>query len=305
MEQKWKRPLALLLSVAMMFSMSGTPVYAADMETGASAVCPHHVHDETCGYSEGTPCTHEHTDDCYTLVTQCVHEHTAECYSDGILPAEGEEKAADACTHVCSEESGCITKELNCPHVHDETCGYSEGSPCTFDPSDCELCNPTDSGEPEAPAECTCETLCTADSVNPDCPVCGAEGADLAACAGTVEEGDAAEETDPAQNPAEQTILSWEWIGNAREHFSVGDRILVRVLRIQREDLEHITIQVDARSVSATTSHDNLKKCMPQSSQCQRESHFSLRIRFILITRFIPFFIGSIRFFSLFTRLGI
>ena len=100
MKQKWKRPLALLLSVA-----------------GASAVCPHHVHDETCGYSEGTPCTHEHTDDCYTLVTQCVHEHTAECYSDGILPAEGEEKAADACTHVCSEESGCITKELNCPHV--------------------------------------------------------------------------------------------------------------------------------------------------------------------------------------------
>ena len=184
MEQKWKRPLALLLSVAMMFSMSGTPVYAADMETGASAVCPHHVHDETCGYSEGTPCTHEHTDDCYTLVTQCVHEHTAECYSDGILPAEGEEKAADACTHVCSEESGCITKELNCPHVHDETCGYSEGSPCTFDPSDCELCNPTDSGEPEAPAECTCETLCTADSVDPDCPVCGAEGADLADCTG-------------------------------------------------------------------------------------------------------------------------
>lgn len=203
MEQKWKRPLALLLSVAMMFSMSGTPVYAAAMETGASAVCPHHVHDETCGYSEGTPCTHEHTDDCYTLVTQCVHEHTAECYSDGILPAEGEEKAADACTHVCSEESVCITKELNCPHVHDETCGYSEGSPCTFDPSDCELCNPTDSGEPEAPAECICETLCTADSVNPDCPVCGAEGADLTACAGTVEEGDA----------APQTVTAWEWIG--------------------------------------------------------------------------------------------
>ena len=193
MKQKWKRPLALLLSVAMMFSMSGTPVYAADMETGASAVCPHHVHDETCGYSEGTPCTHEHTDDCYTLVTQCVHEHTAECYSDGMLPAEGEEKAADACTHVCSEESGCITKELNCPHVHDATCGYSEGSPCTFDAADCELCNPTDSGEPEAPAECTCETLCMADSVNPDCPVCAQ---DIAACQG---ETPAPEEAPEAQ----------------------------------------------------------------------------------------------------------
>jgi len=58
--------------------------------------------------------------------------------------------------------------------------------------------------------------------------------------------------------------LSWEWIGNARDHFNVGDRILVRVLKINRTDVEHLTIRVDVRSVSATNSHDNLKKCMPQ-----------------------------------------
>ena len=58
--------------------------------------------------------------------------------------------------------------------------------------------------------------------------------------------------------------LSWEWIGNARDHFSVGDRILVRVLKINRTDLEHLSIRVDVRSVSATNSHDNLKKCLPQ-----------------------------------------
>lgn len=46
----------------MLFSMSGTPVYAVDVETGASAVCPHHVHDETCGYSEGSPCTFDPAD---------------------------------------------------------------------------------------------------------------------------------------------------------------------------------------------------------------------------------------------------
>lgn len=36
----------------------------------------------------------------------------------------------------------------------------------------------------EQQAECTCTALCTGDSVNADCPVCGAEGADLAACEG-------------------------------------------------------------------------------------------------------------------------
>lgn len=51
--------------------------------------------------------------------------------------------------------------------------------------------------------QCSCTTLCTESSKNPDCPVCGAEGADLTACAGTVEEGDA----------AEQAVTAWEWIG--------------------------------------------------------------------------------------------
>lgn len=58
--------------------------------------------------------------------------------------------------------------------------------------------------------------------------------------------------------------LSWEWIGNAHDHFSVGDRILVRVLKIDRRDVEHLSVQVDVRSVSATSSHDNLKNCLPQ-----------------------------------------
>lgn len=56
---------------------SGTP-------PAQSTLCEHHPqHDEDCGYTEGTagtPCTYEHTEDCYTFVTDCVHEHTAECY---------------------------------------------------------------------------------------------------------------------------------------------------------------------------------------------------------------------------------
>ena len=32
--------------------------------------------------------------------------------------------------------------------------------------------------------QCSCTTLCTEGNINPDCPVCGAEGADLTACKG-------------------------------------------------------------------------------------------------------------------------
>ena len=39
-------------------------------------------------------------------------------------------------------------------------------------------------GQSQQQAECTCTALCTGDSVNADCPVCGAEGVDLTACEG-------------------------------------------------------------------------------------------------------------------------
>ena len=64
---------------------------------------------------------------------------------------------------------------------------------------------PVQAAEPETdtePAEstvfCICDTLCTEDNVNGECPVCGAEGADLTRCAGTGEtETDPTTETEP------------------------------------------------------------------------------------------------------------
>ena len=58
--------------------------------------------------------------------------------------------------------------------------------------------------------------------------------------------------------------LSWEWLGDARDHFSVGSRILIRILTIDRSSLEGLTITADVRSVSSTTNLDNVKKCQPQ-----------------------------------------
>lgn len=56
----------------------------------------------------------------------------------------------------------------------------------------CEQCNSQDSGlvsavSGNAPAECICETHCEQEAVDPDCPVCAAEDADLSACKGTEE----------------------------------------------------------------------------------------------------------------------
>ena len=59
--------------------------------------------------------------------------------------------------------------------------------------------------------------------------------------------------------------LSWDWLGDAHERFSVGDQILVRILKVNRNSLEEISIRADIRSVSENTTFENLKKCRVQS----------------------------------------
>lgn len=197
-----KRFLSLLTAAALVLALIPAGAFATEGDTAAEGLCPHHrQHDTSCGYSEAAPenpCTHVHTEECYTSVTQCVHTHTEQCYSDGVLPAEGEEKTPDVCAHVCSAETGCITKALDCKHVHDENCGYAPataGTPCAYD---CEIC----SAAANEPAKCTCETKCAEGAVNAECPVCTA---DSSACSGTA----AAPEPIP---PQVITVSDWSWV---------------------------------------------------------------------------------------------
>ena len=146
-----KRIAALLMAGAMVCSTFPVNVLAVENSNqNVGGLCQHHTeHNADCGYTEGiegTPCAHEHTNDCYTEVTECVHEHTDECYpaesvsGNTVTPSEAEEAEPTECTHVCSEESGCVTRKLNCQHEHNEDCGYSpatEGTPCGYV---CEIC---------------------------------------------------------------------------------------------------------------------------------------------------------------------
>lgn len=64
--------------------------------------------------------------------------------------------------------------------------------------------------------------------------------------------------------------LSRSWMGDATEKFSVGDRILVRVLKISGNTVEDLAITVDVRSVFKDGGQDNLKKCVPQGRYAGR-----------------------------------
>lgn len=185
-----KRLFAILLCLCLAMSLLPCAAFAdgdgagdSTLAVGTESLCEHHTaHDGSCGYIAGTPCTHVCSVEsrCITQVTKCTHVHTADCYSDGQLPAEGEEKTADACAHECSVESGCIVQETKCIHEHDESCGYSAGSPCTYV---CEICKaaPTGENSPSENDKCICTEKCSQDNINKDCPVCSAQGADLAA----------------------------------------------------------------------------------------------------------------------------
>ena len=158
-----KRILSILLVCCMVLTLLPATAFAVEVETGACAsnpggLCEHHPeHDEACGYTEGTaeiPCSHEHTEECHSLITRCVHAHTAECYTaesvsenaDGL--SEAENAAPTECVHACTEESGCILQTSDCKHAHDKDCGYapaSMGKPCTYL---CEICDSKDGKTP-------------------------------------------------------------------------------------------------------------------------------------------------------------
>lgn len=130
-----KRWLAVILCLCMIFPSAVTLVSAAEEpaeETPAytGGLCEHHLeHTEDCGYVEaveGSPCQHEHTEDCYAAVPSesesvepvCSHVHDEICgYS---APTEG-----TPCTHEHTEE--CFEWVTECVHEHTEDC-YEESS---------------------------------------------------------------------------------------------------------------------------------------------------------------------------------
>lgn len=163
-----------------------------------------HTHDASCGYVEaveGKPCAHVCTEESGCVTKACIHIHDAACgvgttgddpeegttdpASDATMtndelgvPQSNHAPDAGACTHVCTEESGCLT--VQCVHAHDGACGYveaMEGHPCTHTHDD--TCGYVEAVEGH---DCMficplCDCNCTDKCEGPDtdangCPVC-------------------------------------------------------------------------------------------------------------------------------------
>ena len=164
MKQKLRKPVAWLLTMAMVLGMIpdlGLTALASESDN----LCLHHTeHTADCGYAEAAearPCTHTHDESCgFTEgaeVVPCACEATDE--NGAIVHTEG-------CGYVAAIPAA------DCTHEHDDTCGYAEAvmaHECHYICTECladAVTEGEDTTEPSAEIEDAAE--CTCDSDDPD-----------------------------------------------------------------------------------------------------------------------------------------
>ena len=59
--------------------------------------------------------------------------------------------------------------------------------------------------------------------------------------------------------------ISGDWLGDARDYYTIGDRILVRVNEISRKDVNSIRVRADIRSLRESENRAKLENCKLQA----------------------------------------
>lgn len=78
--------------------------------------------------------------------------------------------------------------------------------------------------------------------------------------------------------------LAWYWIGDAREYYSIGDNVLVRIQSVRRDSLETIAVTADVRSVTQDNTFENLRKCKVQSKYAGKVTDIHKGVVFIRLS---------------------
>ena len=155
-----------------------------------------------------------------------------------------------------------------CEHhtVHTEDCGYTEETPCRYV---CEICNSQNGGENEqqpdtedsAQKECSCTTRCEEGKVNTECPICGAEGAELSVCKGTQENEQQPDTEDSAQKECSCTTRCTEGKVNTDCPICGAEGADLSVCKGTQENEQQPDTEAGAQeSVASVTAADGTEK---------------------------------------------
>lgn len=55
--------------------------------------------------------------------------------------------------------------------------------------------------------------------------------------------------------------LSWDWVGDARERYQIGDEPVVKVMSVTGTSPDNLTIEVSARDTTDNTTRQTLARC--------------------------------------------
>ena len=109
----------------------------------------------------------------------------------------------------------------------------------------------------ETPPECSCETACTAESMNAECPVCGAEGVSAENCAKYIKpaDGAAAQPEEEVSDPQPETALTALIGGNPTERDVSSEFELTEAIKDTNVNTVKLTANID---ISNTLTVDRI-----------------------------------------------
>ena len=58
--------------------------------------------------------------------------------------------------------------------------------------------------------------------------------------------------------------VAWEWVDDCNDYYGIGDRVLVKILSIDRSNPRNIRLQASIRETIPNPARDNIKKCVVQ-----------------------------------------
>lgn len=78
--------------------------------------------------------------------------------------------------------------------------------------------------------------------------------------------------------------LSWDWVGDAREEYNIGDEVLVRITEVKADNIDTITVKADIRSLLENNRKEKLSKCRVQGKYAGKVADIHKGVVFVKLS---------------------